>query len=104
MSMLHQAATAIASGHCDYCLVVQGENMATSRPPGVQGHVLHARQGGDDFKEPFGVQGAPIAYATMANRHRHEYGAGDAYFGAVALHVRAHALPTPNRQTNATIK
>src|SRR3546814_2487851 len=29
MSMLHQAATAIASGHCDYCLVVQGENMAT---------------------------------------------------------------------------
>jgi len=103
MAMLHQAATAIASGHCGYCLVVQGENMATSRPPGSRGHVLHARQGGDDFKEPFGVQGAPIAYATMANRYRGEYGAGDADFGAVAVQTRAHAMLNPNRQTRSAI-
>ena len=103
MAMLNQAAIAIATGHCRYCLVVQGENMATSRPAGATGHVLHTRQGGDDFKEPFGVQGAPIAYAMMANRYCREFGATEVDFGAVAIQTRKHALLNPNRQTRAPI-
>lgn len=103
MSMLHQAALAISSGHCRYCLVVQGENMATSRPKGSRGQVLHARQGGDDYKEPFGVQGAPVAYAMMANRYFHEYAVTEEDLGLIALQTRRHALLNPNRQTNAPL-
>ena len=102
-AMLMQAGFAIASGQCRSCLVVQGENMATSRPPGSQGHVLHTRQGGDDFKEPFGVQGALIPYAILANRYMHEFGATEDDFGAVAVSARAHAMRNPNRQTRRAI-
>lgn len=103
MSMLHQAALAIASGHCRYCLVVQGENMATSRPAGVQGHVIHSRQGGDDYKEPFGVQGAPVAYSLMLSRYFEEFGATEDDLGLIAIQTRDHALLNENRQTKAAL-
>ena len=103
MSMIQQAVWALASGHCQVCVVVQGENMATSRPAGVQGHLLNSRQGGDDFKEPYGALGAPVSYALVADRFRHERGATEDDFGAVAVQARAHAMRNPNRQTRAAI-
>jgi acetyl-CoA acetyltransferase len=99
MTMINSAALAIATGQSRYCLVAQGENMATGRPPGSQGHVLHTRQGADEFREPYGALGAPISYALLARRYKLEFGATEADFGAVAVQAREHAMLNPNRQT-----
>ena len=99
MAMLQQAAWAIRDDRCRFCLVASGENMATSRPPGAQGHVNHTHQGGDAFKEPFGVQGAVVPYALVARRYCHETGLDHDRFGHVAVTMRANALRGPNRQT-----
>ena len=103
MTMLQQAAWAIQAGHCRYCLVLQGENMATARPPNSQGHVFHTEQGGDEFKKPFGVQGALIPYAMVARRYRDESGATDDDCGAVAVQMRRNAMRLTNRQTREPI-
>ena len=99
MSMLQTAAWAVMSGSCGICLVVQGENLATSRPAGSSGHVLHTHQGGDDFKEPFGVQGAVIPYALIAQRYCHETGVGPNEFADVAIQMRKNAMRLKNRQS-----
>lgn len=98
MAMLQMAAWAIRAGKCNHCLVIQGENMATSRAAGSQGHVLHTRQGGDAFKEPFGVQGAIIPYALVAQRYCHETGVSPDDFGHVAVQMRRNAHRLRNRQ------
>jgi len=97
MTMLQIAAWAIRDDRCEYCLVIQGENMATSRAPGSQGHVLHSHQGGDAFKEPFGVQGAIIPYALVAQRYCHETGVHPDHFGHVAVQMRQNAHRVANR-------
>lgn len=97
MTMLQIAAWAIRDGRCEHCLVIQGENMATSRSPGSKGHVLHTQQGGDPFKEPFGVQGAIIPYALVAQRYCHETGVEPDQFGHVAVQMRGNAHRLSNR-------
>jgi acetyl-CoA acetyltransferase len=97
MTMLQIAAWAIRDGRCEHCLVMQGENMATSRAPGSQGHMLHSHQGGDAFKEPFGVQGAIIPYALVAQRYCHEMGVRPDDFGHVAVQMRRNAHRLENR-------
>ena len=99
MAMLQTAAWAVRDERCRFCLVVSGENMATSRAPGAKGHMNHSRQGGDPFKEPWGVQGAVIPYALVARRYCHETGLDADRFGHVAIRMREHALRGPNRQT-----
>lgn len=98
MVMLQMAAWAVRAGQCSHCLVLQGENMATSRNPGSKGHVLHNHQGGDAFKEPFGVQGAIIPYALVAQRYCHETGVDPDDFGHVAVQMRRNAHRLKNRQ------
>jgi acetyl-CoA acetyltransferase len=99
MAMLQTAVWAIRNGNCRYCLVMQGENMATSRPADSTGHVLHTHQGGEAFKEAFGVQGALIPYALVAQRYCHETGVSPDAFGAVAVQMRKNAMRLKNRQT-----
>src|SRR2546423_1583393 len=50
-------------------------------------HALH---------QPFGMAGAPIGYALMAQRHMYEYGTTSEQFGAIAVACRKHASLNPN--------
>ena len=96
MTMLQQAAWAIAAGHCRNVVCVFGENAATSRPPGAHGFVLRNALGGEEWEEPFGVQGTVIPYALIAQRYMHDTGATVEDLGAVAVSARTHALLNAN--------
>jgi acetyl-CoA acetyltransferase len=96
MTMLQQAVWAIESGHCEMAAVVYGENNRTWRPPGAHGLLMKNLQGGEEWEEPFGMQGLVIPYALLAQRYLDEFSATEADFGAVAVTTRNHALLTEN--------
>lgn len=99
MTMIQTAIWAVSQGHCRHCLVLHGENTLTARPANSKGVVQVVHQGGDSFKEPYGVQGQVIAYSLVAQRYLHETGSTERDFGAVAVQMRKNALRNPNRQT-----
>lgn len=103
MAMLQQAVWAISSGHCETAVVVYGENALTGRPKGVHGMMLKTLLGGEEWEEPFGVQGMVPPYALVAQRYMHDYGASAADLGAVAVSTRAHALLNDNAQMKKPI-
>lgn len=103
MAMLQQAVWAISAGHCETAVVVYGENALTGRPKGVHGMMLKTLLGGEEWEEPFGVQGMVPPYALVAQRYMHDYGASAADLGAVAVSTRAHALLNDNAQMKKPI-
>jgi acetyl-CoA acetyltransferase len=98
MTMLQQAFWAIEAGHCEVAVCVYGENALSSRAEGVQGLHMHNLMGGEEWEEPFGVQGMVIPYALLAQRYFDLYGAGPEDLAAVAMTTRAHALLNDNAQ------
>jgi acetyl-CoA acetyltransferase len=98
MTMLQQACWAIEAGHCEIVVCVYGENALSSRAEGVQGLHMHNLMGGEEWEEPFGVQGMVIPYALLAQRYFDLYGSGSEDLAAVAMTTRAHALLNDNAQ------
>lgn len=96
MTMLQQAIWAIAAGYCRTCVCVFGENALTGRPEGAHGFQLRNLLGGEEWEEPFGVQGMVTQYALVAERYFHDYGADESDLGAIAVATRAHALLNDN--------
>jgi acetyl-CoA acetyltransferase len=96
MTMLQQAVWAIGAGHCRTVVCVYGENALTGRPTGAHGFLLKNLLGGEEWEEPFGVQGMVTQYALVAQRYFHDYGASEADLGAVAVNTRQHALLNDN--------
>ncbi len=96
MTMLQQAVWAINAGHCRNVVCVFGENPQTSRPPGTHGFMLKNALGGEEWEEPYGVQGMVMQYAMTAQRYMHETGATGEDLGAVAVSARQHALLNDN--------
>jgi acetyl-CoA acetyltransferase len=103
MTMIQQAAWAIEAGHCEVAVCVYGENTLTGRPKDVKGLMLHALLGGEEWEEPFGVQGMAVPYALVAQRYMDRYGAGPEDFAAVAVTARRHALLNDNAQMTKPI-
>ncbi len=98
MTMLQQAVWAIEAGHCETAIVVYGENTRTGRPEKVQGLLMNTLMGGEEWEEPFGVQGMAAPYALVAQRYLHDHDAGTADLGEVAVTMRRHALLNDNAQ------
>jgi len=96
MTMLQQAVWAIDAGHCRTVVCVYGENALTGRPPGSHGFLLKNLLGGEEWEEPFGLQGMVLPYAIVAQRYFHQYNATEADLGAVAVTSRQHALLNEN--------
>lgn len=96
MTMLQQAAWAITSGYCRTAVCVYGENALTARPPGAHGFLLKNQMGGEEWEEPYGLQGMVAPYALVAQRYLHDYGGTEADLGAVAISHRRHALLNDN--------
>lgn len=95
MTMLQQAIWAINSGHCRTAVCVYGENALTGKPPGAHGYQLQNLLGGEEWEEPFGLQGMVSMYALLAQRYFHDYGADESDLGAIAVSTREHALLNP---------
>ncbi len=96
MTMLQQAIWAVEAGHCELAVCVYGENGLTGRAEGTHGFHLKNLLGGEEWEEPFGLQGMVIPYALVAQRYVDLYGATIADFGAVAVSARQHALLNDN--------
>lgn len=92
-ALLMNAVAAINSGLCSTVLCISGDTGWASR-----GRPSHGRlaEPGQDFRNPFGANGAPIVYALSARRHMHEFGTTSRQFGAVAVACRKHAALNPN--------
>jgi acetyl-CoA acetyltransferase len=103
MTMLQQAVWAIGSGYCEMAVCVYGENTLTGRPKDVQGLYMKNLLGGEEWEEPFGLQGMVIPYALVAERYLHDYNASVEDLGAVAVNTRRHALLNDNAQMKKPI-
>jgi acetyl-CoA acetyltransferase len=96
---LHQAAMAVDSGACDYCLVYRAfnERSETRFGVGVQGMLAGPSPAAVDFgwSSPFGLLTPASWVAMFARRYMHEYGATSEDFGRVAIADRRHAATNP---------
>jgi len=94
-----QAAMAVHSGACDYCLVFRAfnERSETRFGAGVQGRNPSPTPTEVDFgwSSPFGLLTPASWVAMFARRYMHEYGATSEDFGHVAVADRKHAATNP---------
>lgn len=103
MTMLQQAVWAIEAGHCEVAVCVYGENSKTGRPENVKGLLMHNLLGGEEWEEPFAVQGMVVPYALVAQRYLQQYDATTDDLAAVAVTTRNHALLNDNAQMKKPI-
>jgi acetyl-CoA acetyltransferase len=99
-SMVLSAVAAIQAGLCTTVLCVGGDAQSAYRGVPTRGRLTTA---GEDFRSPFGADGAPVIYALAARRHMYEYGTTSLQFGAVAVACRRHASLNPNAQMREPI-
>lgn len=88
------AAALVDSGMCKNVLVVTGDNRLTGLPPGGAAAML-AQVGHPQFEQPFGIS-IPAAYALVAQRYLHEYGATEEQLATIAVTQRAYASLHPH--------
>lgn len=96
MTMLQHAIWAVQAGHCKVAVCTYGENALTGRREGGHGFWLQNLLGGEEWEEPFGLQGMVSMYALLAQRYMHDYNASEADLGAIAVSTRQHALLNDN--------
>ncbi|MPZ12876.1 MAG: thiolase family protein [Chloroflexi bacterium] len=99
-SMVLSAVSAIQAGICTTVLCVGGDAATAYRGQPSRGRLASE---GEDFRSPFGADGAPVMYALAAQRHMYEYGTKSEQFGAVAVACRRHASLNPNAQMRTPI-
>ena len=101
--MVSRAAAAIRAGLCSTCLCLTGttrkRRAGGKRPPSSSPPrsrpIGHDRSPQAEFDFPYGMLGANIGYAMLANRYTHEYGLTDAQRAKVAVDQRTNANANP---------
>ena len=91
--MVMQAAALVASGQCRHVLAVTGDNRLTGMTRDGAVAAL-ADVGHPQFERPYGIS-VPAAYALVAQRYLHEYGATLEQLAAIAVEHRRHASRHP---------
>ncbi|HZT06549.1 MAG TPA: thiolase family protein [Chloroflexota bacterium] len=99
-STVVSAVAAIRAGLASTVLCLGGDGKSSVDGKGRRGRLASHRQ---DFRNPYGGEGAPILYGLMARRHMHEYGTTSEQLGAVAVACRRHASLNPNSQMRQPI-
>lgn len=96
---IHQAAMAVHSGACNYCLVYRAfnERSETRFGTGVQNRAPSPTPMEVDFgwSSPFGLLTPASWVAMFAQRYMHEYGATSEDYGRIAVADRKHAATNP---------
>ncbi len=100
-AMVGQAVGAILSGQATCVLVFRELNGRSGRRYGL-GRAGLGRVGGagsyDEFFAPYGMVTPGQIFATMAQRHMHEYGTQPEHLGAIAVTCRERANANPRAQ------
>ena len=92
--MVMHAAALVESGHCRHVLCVGGDNRVSALSSAGAVTAV-ASVGHPQFEYPFGMS-VPAAYALVAQRYMHEFGATPEHLAAIAVTTREHALRHPN--------
>jgi acetyl-CoA acetyltransferase len=95
-SVLHQAASAIATGMCHTVLIAMADSLRSglSREAAM---TMQSSTGHTQFESPYGPT-VPAFYALIARAHMARYGTTEAQFAAVAVACRRHAHLNPAAQ------
>lgn len=91
--MVMHAAALVESGRCRHVLCVGGDNRVSALSSAGAVTAV-ASVGHPQFEYPFGMS-VPAAYALVAQRYMHEYGATPDHLAAIAVTTREHALRHP---------
>lgn len=90
---LGHAAAAIASGRIEVALIVHGESGRSGQGLPASGGSAQGMEG--QFETPFGMPGAPGAYAMACARHMHQYGTTHEQLAHIAVAAREWARMNP---------
>lgn len=104
--MVWRAAAAIQAGMCTTCLCLTASPRRTPKPrpagakekPRSQRSIQPKRDRSPaaEFDMPYGMIGANVGYAMIANRYTHEYGLADEQRAKVAVDQRRNANANPS--------
>jgi acetyl-CoA acetyltransferase len=88
-TMAMVAAALVETGRCRHVLCVAGDCRLSGMPKGAAVQAL-AAFGHPQFEQPYGIS-IPAAYALVARRYMHDYGATMEELAAIAVAHREHA-------------
>ena len=95
-SIIHHAASAIATGMADVVVVAMADAMRSGLTRD-QAMLVQASTGHPEFEQPYGPT-VPAYYALIAQAHMAEFGTTPEQFASIAVACRAHAARNPAAQ------
>lgn len=95
-SILHHAASAIATGMADVVLISMADSMRSGLTR-EQAMLLQSSTGHPQFEQPYGPT-VPAYYALIAQAHMAEYGTTEEQLAGIAVAARAWAASNPAAQ------
>jgi acetyl-CoA acetyltransferase len=95
-SIIHHAASAIATGMADVVVVAMADAMRSGLTRD-QAMLVQASTGHPEFEQPYGPT-VPAYYALIAQAHMAEFGTTQEQFAGIAVACRAHAARNPAAQ------
>tara|TARA_R110001592_G_scaffold363372_2_gene686163 strand:- start:26459 stop:27637 length:1179 start_codon:yes stop_codon:yes gene_type:complete len=100
-SIIHHAASAIATGMADVIVVSMGDSLRSGLSR-EQALLVQSSTGHPEFEQPYGPT-VPAYYALIAQAHMSEYGTTAEQFAQIAVSGRAHASRNPTAQMRERI-
>jgi acetyl-CoA acetyltransferase len=95
-TVLHHAASAIATGMADVILISMADSLRSSMTR-QQAMQVQSSTGHPQYEQPYGLT-VPAYYALIGQAHMAEYGTTAEQFAEVAVSCRAHATRNPAAQ------
>ena len=100
-SIIHHAASAIATGMADIVVVAMADSMRSGLTRD-QAMLVQAATGHPEFEQPYGPT-VPAYYALIAQAHMAEFGTTQEQFAGIAVACREHAARNPAAQMRELI-
>jgi acetyl-CoA acetyltransferase len=100
-SILHHAASAIATGMADTIVISMADSLRSSLTR-EQAMLSQSSTGHPQFEQPYGLT-VPAYYALIAQAHMAQYGTTSEHFAEIAVAARAHAALNPAAQKRELI-
>jgi len=100
-SILHHAATAIATGVCNTVLITMADSLRSGLSRD-QAMAMQSATGHPQFETPYGLT-VPAYYALIARAHMEKYGTTAEQMAAVAVSGRQYAELNPTAQMRTPI-
>lgn len=101
-AIVAQAAAAVSSGLANYVLCFRAVNGRSGARPGTSDIYDRGLRGADpnydNFLMPYGLTAPMQVYATIMQRHMHEFGTTSEHLGRIAVTCRENANANPAAQ------